>query len=575
MMMRTICRCALISVVTISVVTSHAAQDADPRTARPMAIVAGKQPDSLLIADSLQGRVIRVNTQDRQDDTDDKIGESLVDLARLEGDRFVAIDATLRQLICFRCDARVTVTQREALALVPSRVAVGTVDPTHHAEFVACVTSRWSQAVQMVRLSTDNRSRVLPPIPLGFEAHEVLQLPNRRFLVADAFAGWLAVIDSDGQRVESTHRLRGHNIRGLALTHDGSTVLISHQVLSRVARSDLDDVHWGSLMQNVVSRVPIEALSRSPAPFHKSVRRVELGDTGRGFADPTGIVALPDGFAVLSGGARQLSIYNDGQLLQQVDVGRRPTRAISFSRDRLAVTNEHDGTVSIIELTGDMNSKTIELSQTGSPVSEGEAAFYDASLSHDSWMTCNSCHVDAHTPGLLADTFGDNSFGDAKLIPSLLGARVTSPYDWLGNKPKLSDQIAATVASTMHAQDLRPETLAHLVDFVERLEFVPTQGGGREAVESGRQLFTALKCNECHVAPTFTSGAVRDIGMRDATGNQAFNPPSQRGLRYRRAYFHDARAGSLEAVFREHRHQLSAELSTEDLQRLLTYLNSL
>lgn len=570
MVIRMVCHCLLLGVVT-----SLAAQQADRQVVRPTAIVTGNQPDSILVADSAQGRLIRVHSRGVRRDSVDKIGESLVDLARLGGNRFIAIDRTLRQLIGFRCDARVTVTQRDVLAVVPSRVAVSDPGPATDAKHVACVTSRWSQAVQMVRLSEDDRSRVSPSISLGFEAHEVLPLPNGRFLVADAFAGRLAVIDSESQSVESTQTLRGHNIRGLALTLDGSTVLVSHQILSRVARSDLDDVHWGSLMQNVLSRVPIDALSRAPADFHRSVRHVQLGDTGRGFADPTGIVALPDGFAVLSGGARQLSVYNSGLLMHQLAVGRRPTRAISLSADRLAVTNEHDGTLSIISLADGVNTKTIELAEAASAVSEGEAAFYDASLSHDSWMTCNSCHVDAHTPGLRADTFGDNSFGDAKLIPSLLGANETPPYGWLGNKPQLSDQIAATVSLTMHAKDARPEVLAHLVDFVEQLEFVPTPRAHSAAVDAGRRLFTALKCNECHVAPTFTSGAVHDVGLKDATGNHTFNPPSLRGLRHRRTYFHDARAASLEAVFREHRHQLSTDLSDEDLQRLLTYLNSL
>ena len=147
-------------------------------------------------------------------------------------------------------------------------------------------------------------------------------------------------------------------------------------------------------------------------------------------------------------------------------MGRRPTRLLLLTENRLAVANEHDGTISIVSLSGTAKSKTIGLSADRSPpVSAGEAAFYDAGLSHDSWMTCNSCHVDGHTPGLRADTFGDGSFGDAKLIPSLFGAKQTRPYGWLGNKPDLSSQIAATLSSTMHAKQPPPEVTAQLVDF--------------------------------------------------------------------------------------------------------------
>jgi hypothetical protein len=547
---------------------------AQPQAVRPSAIATFSQRDTLLVADASQGRVLTVTLNDSPSPRETTIGKSLVDLARLADDRFVAVDRTLRQLILFRLDAGnedvIHVDQRIHLDVEPARLAVNDVGT------VACVTSRWSRAVQLVRLSETSRSHTSAPMVLGFEPQEILQLPNQRFLVADAFAGRLAVIDAKHHRVAAVQTIHGHNLRGLALTDDGSQVLISHQILSRVARSDVDDIHWGSLMQNVVSRFPIAALLRPPADFRRAVRRISLGDTGRGFADPTGVVALDDGFAVLSGGARQLSVHTNGTPIQYIDVGRRPTRLLLLTENRLAATNEHDGTISIVSLTDKAETQTIGLGAEGSfPVSAGEAAFYDAGLAHDLWMSCNSCHVDGHTPGLLADTLGDGSFGDAKLIPSLFGAKQTRPYGWLGNKPDLSSQIAATMASTMHAKDPPADVTATLVDFISGLELPTTAERADQVAEFGREVFKSRKCNECHQAPAFTSPLVRDVGLKDASGNAAFNPPSLRGLRHRRAFFHDGRAEALEQVFEVYHHQLNGDLSDEELRRLITYLKRL
>ena len=302
--MRLILLCSLFA--ALSAVRNFAAQ---PQAPRPAGMVVANQQDTLLVADALQGRVLTVKLSESQTPKATTIGKSLADLARLADDRFVAIDRELRQLIHFRVGGRndIRVSQRIHLDLEPSRLAVSDVDT------IACVTSRWSPAVQLVHLSEITRSRTLAPIELGFEGQEILQLPNQRFLVADAFGGQLAVVDAKNRRMEAKQTIHGHNLRGLALTDDRSEVLISHQILSRIARTDFDDIHWGSLMQNVVSRFPIAALFSPPADFRKSVQRVPLGDPGQGFADPTGVVAFPDGFAVLSGGARELTVRENGE----------------------------------------------------------------------------------------------------------------------------------------------------------------------------------------------------------------------------------------------------------------------
>ncbi len=127
----------------------------------------------------------------------------------------------------------------------------------------------------------------------------------------------------------------------------------------------------------------------------------------------------------------------------------------------------------------------------------------------------------------------------------------------------------------MHPKDLPAATVSHLVEFVEGLAALPTEQEAGKEIEFGRQVFASHKCGECHNAPAFTSPKVFDVGFKDTAGNRAFNPPSLRGVRVRRAFFHDGRAESLRSVLEDHRHPLGGEMPAEDLQRLLAYLKSL
>jgi cytochrome c peroxidase len=88
-------------------------------------------------------------------------------------------------------------------------------------------------------------------------------------------------------------------------------------------------------------------------------------------------------------------------------------------------------------------------------------------------------------------------------------------------------------------------------------------------------VFEREKCAKCHTPPFYTSAGTYDVGVRDEAGETHFNPPSLRGISQAGPYFHDNRAGSLEEVFTRHRHKLANQLSDEELNDLLNFLNSL
>jgi len=64
------------------------------------------------------------------------------------------------------------------------------------------------------------------------------------------------------------------------------------------------------------------------------------------------------------------------------------------------------------------------------------------------------------------------------------------------------------------------------------------------------------------------------VGLTDELGRDRFNPPSLRGVRFRRALLHDGSAKSLEQVFDVHP-GLGVEVSTDDLPALIAFLRTL
>jgi len=214
-------------------------------------------------------------------------------------------------------------------------------------------------------------------------------------------------------------------------------------------------------------------------------------------------------------------------------------------------------------------------------VQRGERLFFNATLSHDSWMSCHSCHTDGHTNGLLNDNFSDASFGAPKRVLTLLGSANTAPFAWAGSAETLKAQIHKSLSHTMQADDApTEEQLTALAAYVETLAPPPSidQARGiqdRASVDRGRELFGNLACTNCHQPPVFTTPDTYDVGIDDKLGNSKFNPPTLLGVGQRGPYFHDNRAITLEEVFLKHKHQLERDLSPGELSDLLSFLRSL
>jgi cytochrome c peroxidase len=207
--------------------------------------------------------------------------------------------------------------------------------------------------------------------------------------------------------------------------------------------------------------------------------------------------------------------------------------------------------------------------------------FHDARLSHDGWMSCQSCHTEGHANGQMNDNFSDRSFGAPKRVLSLLSVKDTLPLAWSGKVQTLDRQIHNSVENTMQREETLPrEQVEAIAAYVNSLELPPPLGvlrGDQDipAIERGRAIFAKRDCASCHAPPTYTTPGTYDVGLKDSQGVTEFNPPSLRGSSHRESFLHDNSATTLEAVFQTVRHPNNAEYTADEVRDLVAFLRSL
>ncbi|MFT5326310.1 MAG: mono/diheme cytochrome c family protein [Planctomycetaceae bacterium] len=503
------------------------------------------------------------------------------------------------------------------------------------------VASKWARKLTFVSL---DKPAITATIDLGFSPGEQLYIPGQsQLLVADAFNDRIAVVDTAKREVSHVHKFGAHNIRGLAISSDGNSLLVSHQILNDAALPRRSDIVWGVMVNNLLRSAKLDDVLNGKSGAMYGGLTVNVGYAGQGAGDPDTMFVDESGRAVMAlAGVDEVLIGEPAsRAFQRIGVGRRPIDLLPLSEGRFVVVNELSDSLTLIDMTkdavigpnaqakadetakpektsppyddeyedakeydkkyGDKSAYDRTTSTYGSsyqdadiytshlslgptpdlgPAERGEQLFFSARLSHASWFSCHSCHVEGHTNGGTSDTFGDDTEGAPKRVLSLLGVGETGPWGWNGKKSTLPKQIHQSAASTMRGRGVSDESAADLAAFLKTLSPPPpfepvVTAADRKLVEKGRRLFESLSCTDCHTGPTLTSADVYDVGLKDQRGLRHFNPPTLRGVGYREKLFHDKSAHSLEEVFTKHKHQLERQLTPAELSALLRYIRSL
>ena len=550
----------------------------ETRVRQPVALGLANDGRLLLAANRRSGTISVVDTRTLRLLPEIAAGRGLSDLIITpHQERILVCDEPAGELISLhRQEDRFDVAHRLPVGGSPVSVQVDEDGPRCT---VACL---WPRRLATIALSP--HPTVTRQIDLPFPPLKQCRLGKGKLVVADAFAGGLALIDMDKGQIQSSFNLPIHNIRGLALSVDGRHLLVTHQTLRASATASFDDIHWGNLLTNNIRSLSVSTLMESGADPLRDSDLLHLGEAGHGTADPGGIVVSGKRLFVALSGVHQLAIGREqGDRWQYVDVGRRPTAVVaSADGSRIYVANTFSDSISVIDAKAGKSIAEISLGPRPTPSKPdlGEALFYEARLSHDGWLSCHSCHSDGHSNSRLADTLGDGSYGTPKRIPSLHGVGETGPWAWNGSMSRLETQVRKSIESTMQGPKPTDAQVEELTAYLRTL--LPARPRAdfqdhpdRSAIERGRDVFARQGCSRCHTPPFYTSTKTFDVGLSDERGLKLFNPPALRGVSQGGPYFHDGRAVTLEEVFTSHQHQLERQLAKRDLHDLLEFLNSL
>lgn len=603
---------------------ADASPSEEPRAAlveqlrRPAALALSGDERWLYVVNQRSGTLSVIDVESREVAAEHSLGGQLASLVPGKtADEWFTVDRQTHELLVVRAEGpRAEVLERIAVERHPISVA-------KWGDRGAVVASLWSRRLTFVQWDERGVSRVVSRLDLPWSPRELLVLPEGRLIVGEAFGGRLAVIDTGleeqsqpEQDAISTRRaseapesaippgvvgqldlmkapkllherlLPAHQIRGLAVAREGTMLVVAHQMLNELAHTVRNDVHWGLLMSNDLRWLRLDLVLQSEGDLYHGAHMHPLGEAGSATADPSALAMTADGVAVVAlGGVGEIAVGRERDFgMRRIEVGRRPA-AVTLDRagERAFVANMFDDSVTIVDLKELAATATIVLGPSPplTPADQGELLFYDGGLSHDRWMSCNSCHVDGHTNGQRNDNFSDKSFGAPKQVLSLLGKRGTEPFAWNGGAPDLGRQIRNSIMVTMQSdKEPRDEQVAALVAFLETLPAPPSLDEARgtrdeSSIARGKGLFESQGCARCHAPPVYTTPERYDVGLEDELGQREFNPPSLLGVGQRGPYLHDGRAPRLEDVFREHRHQLDEPLDETALQDLLAFLRSL
>ncbi|MCA6123851.1 hypothetical protein J6500_18385 [Bradyrhizobium sp. WSM 1704] len=241
-------------------------------------------------------------------------------------------------------------------------------------------------------------------------------------------------------------------------------------------------------------------------------------------------------------------------------------------------------------------------------VNLGDLAFNSPSIlggkARQAEMSCGTCHVNGASnaklfvpgassrPGTFDTTslaFNHKTFNsilDPVRIPSLRGARFLAPYGHDGRIGSLRDFVYNVIVNEFSGPRPSDEILDALVAYVNDIDFLPnpriTPGGrladaASDSERRGEKLFLKpfphqpqLSCGTCHI-PT---GTFNDQVRHDVGSGGLVKTPTLLNANFNGPYFHDGRYDSYEQVVDHFDRLFELNLSPQDTQDLVAYLNA-
>ncbi|MEZ4265833.1 MAG: hypothetical protein R3F39_05605 [Myxococcota bacterium] len=333
----------------------------------------------------------------------------------------------------------------------------------------------------------------------------------------------VAVIDADAGELVAYVPDVGTIIRGMALdpVHPNRLIVsVSHSdnTLASVDASKHPITHGLAI-------VDIDATSPTAWTVIQHIDLDHQESSSGPAASPFSIAATPDKSVLLitlsAGGALLMLDPDTYEELGRIPTGSDP-RGLVFSGGRVYTYSWLDNLLESWDLptstpAADLGHATYAIGSDPTPleVKQGQRIFNDASFSSRGEFSCNNCHIDGLTDGLVWDILADGPVNT--LAFRNIGG--TSPFLWGGQLPTLFDfsrEVLKLVGAEASGAQMSLLTL-----YMQSVTAPPnpyTLPGGRldEAGLAGRDVFQkpvadgGAGCAECHSGPLLTDRLVHE-----------------------------------------------------------------
>jgi mono/diheme cytochrome c family protein len=473
------------------------------------------------------------------------------------------------------------------------------------------VCGRFENAVGVVDLRTGRR---IARIGTVREPVAAALTPDQRWLVvanhlpagpanATVVAATVTLIDAESLTVRTNLLLPNGStsLRGVCVSPDGRWACLTHN-LARF-QVPTTQVEHGWMNDAALSFIDLRDL--------RLTATLLLDEPTRGAANPWGMAWSADGHTiwVTLSGTHELLRLDATQLLeriqhlresglvddlsflngvrQRIPLGGQGPRAVALIGEHACVPAFFADTFSLVDVARAGVSANVPLNRglRSDPRREGERLFHDATISHQGWQSCASCHPDARADGLNWDLQNDG-LGNPKNTKSLVLSHRTPPAMTSGVRESAEKAVRSGMRHILFA--VRPETELTAIDtYLKSLRPLPSPflANGRlsAAARRGKRLFEApaIGCTDCHAGPLFTDLRSYDVATANERDHkdEAFDTPTLIECWRSAPYLHDGSAASIRDVLTTRnpvdRHGHTSKLSPGQIDDLAAYVLSL
>jgi hypothetical protein len=282
------------------------------RVRRPVALIPIADGRRLAVLNRRSGTISRVDPRTRTVLDESSVASRLAAGCALGDGSLAVLDDQTNELIVVGVESGgFQVRARRPVAAAPANVMAL---PDGRGAIVA---STWSRRLTFFTWTpeAEEKLRIEHTLDLPFAPRELYLLDQRRCLVADAFGGGLALIDTVQPAVIRCRELRAtHNITGMTRArNDASFVYLTHQMLNADQATTQPNVHWGDVMSNVVRRLDVDWFLSDRAEQTTATDLYYLGYPDSAAGDPQGILTTEsERFVVALAGVNQVAVSDRG-----------------------------------------------------------------------------------------------------------------------------------------------------------------------------------------------------------------------------------------------------------------------